>query len=345
MPASAVWIDNARIVAIAAVVLLHVAVVVLNDQVTGSDGWWSATLLYSAVRWGVPVFVIVSGATLLGYGKVEQPGTFYRKRMSRILIPVLFWSAFYVLWAAAKPLAKGQAVNWEALFLSWAAGRPAHHLWFMYMIVGLYLITPWLRRAMQDMPTAMLKWSALGLMALVAVDLLARQFGLANGPPSFLLWFVEYIPYFLLGAYALRHMPEQVAQPARAWACLAVVAVVMILGYPLLITHGEPDWAAYWHENLGVAVIATTLALLPILRSWRRPLLGARTAKVAGYTFGIYLVHLFLLSILMLTRWHREDLSGISAAALVLGWTAAVLLMSYVMTVALSKVPGLRRLV
>lgn len=56
-----VWLDNARIAAIFAVVLLHVAAEIVNGTAIGSEFWWFGNIYDSLVRWCVPIFVLESG--------------------------------------------------------------------------------------------------------------------------------------------------------------------------------------------------------------------------------------------------------------------------------------------
>ena len=137
-----VWLDNSRIVAVFAVILLHTAGIVVNESDLGSEYWWIGNLYDSLVRWCVPVFLMVSGALLLDPNKDEDLGTFYIKRASRILVPVLFWSAFFLLWA----IVKGNLASLADLSARLLSGKPHYHMWFLYMIVPLYLFAPFFRK-------------------------------------------------------------------------------------------------------------------------------------------------------------------------------------------------------
>ena len=89
------------------------------------------------------LFILLSGALLLG--KEESAGTFYRKRSRRIFPPFLFWSlvVFALTCVVSGP------IPWKTVvpdFLRQFLTRGVHGTyWFVYMIVGLYLVTPLLR--------------------------------------------------------------------------------------------------------------------------------------------------------------------------------------------------------
>lgn len=111
------WFNNARVIAILAVVLLHVSSRVVMWSELGSNDWWYANLYDSLVRWCVPVFVMISGALLLSPEKAEPLGLFYKKRASRILFPLVFWSLFYMLWDFLRNLLKGESKSIQEIFL------------------------------------------------------------------------------------------------------------------------------------------------------------------------------------------------------------------------------------
>ena len=103
-----VWADNTRILAILAVIFLHVAATgVENADDLGSSQWWIANVYDSLVRWSVPVFVMLSGALLLSGNKTESIFAFYRKRAAKLLVPLVFWSLFFVTGSLLKGIATG----------------------------------------------------------------------------------------------------------------------------------------------------------------------------------------------------------------------------------------------
>ncbi|EMH1199379.1 acyltransferase family protein [Serratia marcescens] len=87
------WLNNARIIAILAVVLLHVSSRVITWSELGSNDWWYANLYDSLVRWCVPVFVMISGALLLAPEKAEPLGVFY-KNVHPESFPLWFFGHF-----------------------------------------------------------------------------------------------------------------------------------------------------------------------------------------------------------------------------------------------------------
>lgn len=86
------YADRVRVYSSIAIVLLHVsALVVVSYRSISLCDWWAGNLLDSATRWGVPVFIMLSGLLLLDPLKVESAGDFFWKRAGRVLVPLLAW--------------------------------------------------------------------------------------------------------------------------------------------------------------------------------------------------------------------------------------------------------------
>src|SRR5690606_39050828 len=91
-------LDAARWLAALAVVLLQCAAQAVSDaDAYGSRDWLAANLYDSAVRWCVPVFVMVSGALMLDGNKPLEARQFYARRAARICAPLIFWTVFYLI--------------------------------------------------------------------------------------------------------------------------------------------------------------------------------------------------------------------------------------------------------
>ena len=93
------WADSLRAIAIMAVVLLHVSGPVVGAFPRLSDSaWWTGHALDSLARASVPLFFMLSGALLLG--RHEALSQFFHKRLSKLLPPLVAWSAIYLAWDA-----------------------------------------------------------------------------------------------------------------------------------------------------------------------------------------------------------------------------------------------------
>ena len=98
---------------------------------TKADALW-VSVLNVIPRACVALFVVAS--SYLQFPLHYPTGEFFRRRAARILLPFLVWTVVYALvWGEPVQNFKDLLLNFN-----YAAG----HLWFVYMLVGLYLIMP-----------------------------------------------------------------------------------------------------------------------------------------------------------------------------------------------------------
>ncbi|MEY9212653.1 acyltransferase family protein [Thermobifida halotolerans] len=348
-PVETVWLDLARIAAITAVVLLHaVATVVTRDHTDlGSATWWTANVVDSLVRWCVPVFIMISGALLLAPRR-EGLRSFYRRRFSRIGIPLVVWSAFYL----SVDLFVKQETDWIGALHRILAGQPVLHLYFLFVLAGLYVLTPFLRVFVAHAPTRMLWWAAATAIGLGVADQAISAFA-GIGEPNAVTRFLPYVGYYLLG-YLLRDttLGRRGVWTATAVLAASVAATTGVVGATAL-AHGE--WnaqAAYTYDYLSPTVLAMSVALFllfkPLAARWPR-LTSAdrdttaprrRLRTLADLSFGVFLVHLVMLRELRAFTGIPDH--PVAMVATVLAHTAVVLAASLAVTAVLRRVPGLR---
>lgn len=52
-------------------------------------------------HWAVPVFFMLTGANLMDYREKYSTSVYFKRRMTRIFLPFLFWSTVYFIWKCA----------------------------------------------------------------------------------------------------------------------------------------------------------------------------------------------------------------------------------------------------
>lgn len=336
------WADVARLAAVAAMVVLHMAMGAMAVLPAGGEAWWLANLFDAATRWSVPMLITVSGFLLLAPDRDRGAAAFYRRRAARILPALLFWSLFFVAWTRwthADP-----TPGWGELLARLTAGFPYYHLWFLYMLIGLYLVAPVFRR-LCDRLDAVPDRRAWGIALLAAFALAAGWQALVwlggASEPFWPLWFVRFVPFFLLGAWLrrFRSRPSVASAAATGFAAIALTALV----YGLAHDAGNHRLAGYIYSYASVSVILMTLALVVVLEHAARwPRLCRFGAALRPLTFGVYLMHPVWIESLQ-PIW--QALLAIHVVPAMLGYALVVFAASLLGTRLLLAIPGLRRVV
>jgi surface polysaccharide O-acyltransferase-like enzyme len=135
--------DLIRTLAIIGVILLHASNDLTVQQMNTLEIFrWTTVDVYQSIgRLGVPLFVMLTGALLLQPSKNESLSAFFKKRWARIGLPWIFWGAAYFAWDF---LVDHQAFTSSVIIQGILKG-PYYQFWYLYMLLGLYLLTPILR--------------------------------------------------------------------------------------------------------------------------------------------------------------------------------------------------------
>ena len=342
-PHTLAWIDAARIVAVLAVISIHVVSRLVTNRGL-PESWWFANVVDSASRWSVPMFVMISGALLLHSDLADEPARFYRRRFSRILLPLIAWTAIYLLYGH---FARNNPETWRAALSAVVAGLPWYHLYFLYLIAGLYLAAPFLRPLVATSSRRVLGLAAVVFMTLGVVDSLAVKW-LGLGGVNAATRFVPYIGYFLAGAWLVGLAPNR-SRIVTAVLVVAIGIAATAVGTDLLIDRFGLGKGRYLYEYLSVTTVPVSLAVFALFR-WSAPAMervaawlpGRALATVAAATLGIYVIHpLVMVGLAMVGLRARAFFVPLAAPATVL----AAFAVSLVIVLVLQRLPLIRRIV
>ena len=142
------YADIARIMAAFAVVLLHVSGARLVRVDIGSMKFTWAAAFDCAMRWSVPVFVMLSGMLFLNKEKALDIKRLYSKNILRLVTAFLFWSFvynFYNAFLSARSVASALPMALKNIH------NGAMHLWFVFVIIGLYIALPFIKRMCENL--------------------------------------------------------------------------------------------------------------------------------------------------------------------------------------------------
>ena len=290
-----IWLENTRAIATIAVIILHVAAPILYQYGKTSDGIWHTANIYdSIVRFCVPVFFMISGSLLLS--KDYKLRDFFKKRFFKIIPPFVFWALIYVLYDTF--VTKGELLSLyelgEKVIVSITKGGMfMFHLWFVYALLGLYLFIPILRKwikysTMNEIRYFLIIW-------LVTIFLSISNFR-HYFPSISLVNFTGYIGYLVLGYYLTRITVKNKYIP---YIFLLVGIIATIFG-TYYLTQENNKFSGYFYEYLSPNVLITSIGVFLIFKNlkFKNRIFKRILRFISEHSFGIYLVHILVLSLL-----------------------------------------------
>ncbi len=342
-------VDLTRTLAIVLVILLHAAIephpIVTQIGQAEIVRWWTVDIYESLAQLCVPLFVLLSGALLLQPSKIDEPlGVFFKKRLNRIALPFVFWGTAYFAW---RYFVNHEALTISSILQGIAAG-PYYHFWFLYMIAGLYLITPVLRVLIGHSDRKLLTYLiALWFVGTAIVPFIGLFANYSLDTRVFVI--VGWVGYFLLGAILLRVR----LRPLVLYASLAAGVLATAVGtYFMTLDVGGPN--IYFFDNeLSITIIVASVAMFMLLRNFsvnrlenRAPHSNWLLHQISKNTLAIYLFHVMVLE--SLERGFFGFTLSVNTINPILGIpliTAVTLFISLGVIILLKKIPFLKKVI
>ena len=295
-----------RFLAVFAVMMLHVSATGFYTNPVQSFTWQVVNFYECMVRWAVPVFVMVSGMFFLNPQKEITLSKLYRKNVFRIVMSLIAWGLFYRSLSITKMIFIDKVCNKELTVgilkqcSTFVFGHAWYHLWFLYMIIGLYILVP-LIRVFTTYATKkqyhylfilyFLFGSLLPLLQGVLIlvdDRLKISFSIKE--------LMGFAGYFILGYYLFRY---DLSHRVKKWIYVltGLSVVFQIIGTFLVSCKmGKANELLYGNFRPNVAIQAVAVYVF-IKDYFINKDFSERTKRIiilfSKYSFGMYLVHDF----------------------------------------------------
>lgn len=345
-----IYADILRTLAIFCVVNIHVSgsFSLGGFDVTNINNWWAENTFNSLTRWGVPIFLMISGMLLLNTEKYESLTTFFSKRMKKIVIPFLVWG---VIFEILHPRYMDIPFTFKGLFIDFVGGTIYWHFWFIYAIIGLYLLTPIIRVFVKK-ASRTIKVYALCLWFIFAsvIPLIESVSGVNFDASTNLSVLGNYLGFFVLGHFLHEYDVSKAFK--RIVYFLAVVSSVISPTLTYIMTKKNGGiFASYFYDYQSVTVVIMSIAIFLLMKSidWNLLLKGnKRLVSVVGSasqaSFGIFLVHFIFMNELTRTSIEVFRMSANSWIRVPL-MDVIVFVLSLLCVLILRKIPYIRRIV
>lgn len=264
------------------------------------------TLLYMVVimlsRYGVPVFLIVSGFVLYNkYNRMFNLNEFYLKRYMTIIPPYLIFSVLYEIW--------NRGAITTAFINDLLTGRANQHLWFIILIVEIYIAYPVIMHVYNYFKNH--STTKYFLVFVFFIDIIYNTY---MQPYWYIPLMLGWLFYFVLGMY-IRDNYESInikTISRKYWfLIITVVCIGMVLGIMQLENiHFSKNMLSnllniYLFTQLLDILHCTALSVIVFYISMI--LYRAKKAKFVSvlglYSFGIYLIHARIVVVVVVTLY------------------------------------------
>lgn len=337
------YLDLLRILACFAVIVVHVSELNFGDQ---CNSQWAISNIYdSMTRWCVPVFVMISGALFLDPKRNFSLKSIIRKNIFRLITAFAFWSIIYAIYChlCFKPM------NASGLIAEILIGPG--HLWFLYMIIGIYITIPIMRKIASDKQLTKY-FLLLSLIFTFCIPFFIRILdlipslkpisALANNLFTFFDFNIGagFLGYFLLGHYL--NCTSFSKKTENLILALGIISYLTIAGVTYLICATTSVDDKFLYSNFSPLVIFEAMAMFVWIKRLKlhEYKLSNKFAHIAKLSFGIYLAHMLVFYILESIGLTANIVSPILGIPLM---SIATFITCYGLAFILSKIPYLNK--
>lgn len=219
------WVDWLKTIAIFAVILLHCASKFLLPETVFQPNWYFGVLFESVSRFGVPLFIMVSGFLIL---RKNQSIADVPRRLKRVIVPFLFWLFIYTIAKSIFMHGPNNLIDFGH-FLIGAILDPtiaSVEFWFVYMIIGLYIaspiITTWLHNtSIAEIEYALIIWALISFIGFSNVEFLLYDY---------LKYFTGSTGYFILGYYLVVKQKSCLKNRNFGWLLFIIGTLLAFFG-------------------------------------------------------------------------------------------------------------------
>ena len=287
-----VYLDILNVISCFSVVCMH-----CNGWIHtfNKDDLWGARVLIEVICYfAVPVFFMLSGATLLNYRNRYSTAEFYKKRFIRTVIPYLFWSiAFYIIY-----LIRGNPVfEWSETIRRITTGEiPYTFYWFFIPLFMLYIFMPFLSYMVEKSKTSQL-WF-LCLLLFIFQSIIPTISSIADLNLSFQTPIAGFFIFMLLGYLMANNDYE--SNNKLLLALTGICLVLLVCRYCLVYQLNEKSEPLF--SYFGLYSILPSIWVFLFIKRFTKSFQTDRHSNIwsffASKSYGVYLLHTFFIVVL-----------------------------------------------
>ena len=272
------YINSLRFIATLAVVFNHTSTAILDNRVIpdATDKFMLMCFRY-CTDFAVPVFVMISGALFLNPAKEAGFSLMLRKYVKRIALALLVFGLPMCLVETYFSNSGGVLTS----IMNFLTGHSWEHMWYLYMVIGLYLITPVIKPFVARATDK--DWTAALVLLFIMSSLFPTLNHLGAGITPWMIITPPFIFIYMLGYWLCWKAPRKIVDNKLA------LAIVTLLCLAIIVVKCYYDLSYDYFGNSDSIRICLGATVFLLFRSFN---LNWRLAnRMVPYCFGIYLMH------------------------------------------------------
>ncbi|MGM9912990.1 acyltransferase [Floccifex sp.] len=327
-----------RVLACIGIVLLHFlngAIGLYGTEITVNQYIISKCIL-NLLLWCVPIFVMITGALLLNPKKEISYKTIFSKYILRIIKALLFC---VIIFGIFDCITHNEAISFgwiKSIILNFFQGTSWSHLWYLYLIIGLYLMLPIYRLVTRSASDKDIKYLLILYTIFLSMIPIFQVFGFDI---EFYIMVSSIYPlYFFLG-YAMHNKIVNIKKEQSI--ILLILSTIGMIVTTYFETKNGLDFSTLTNYS-SIFVVVQSISIFSLMESFnfRR---SSIINSIDDKSFGIYLIHMIFVR-LLLKYLQFNPYQNIVLLNFILG-VLGIFIISYLIVVILKHIPIIKKFI
>lgn len=287
------YITTLSVISSLAVVILHTNGAFWQFNSTARY-WFTANIIESVFYFAVPIFYMISGITLIDYNKRYSLREYFKKRVTKTVIPFLFWSLVYLLLQICLHHISVDKLSLASIINGILTTQYVGIFWFFIPLFSCYMIIPVLSNIADKKKT----FRYILLVSIFCNSFIPFVINVFRLPISWNLTFpiVGYSIYILLGYYLDKiHFTKNIRVLIYFFA---IVGLLMHIAGTYYLSIAAKKIIQTYKGYLNIPCVLYSIGIYVCIKENYKlliPIFSKPITYLKHYSFALYLLQFFFL--------------------------------------------------
>jgi len=292
------YFDVLNILACFCVIWLHCNGMVHNYST--SRAWATSLVVETIAYWAVPVFFMLTGATLMDYRKKYNTKTFFKKRVLKTVIPFFIWSIIIIIWKYSTNRLIIDNFSLRTIWNIIISNKQETIYWFFWSLFSVYISMPVLSLLTEEKHRKTLWYAAIVAIVFNNIPLISQIIKIQwNNTFNFSV-VTGYVGYVILG-YLISTQNLNKSKRYIIYAMGIIAVLIRYLG-TLYLSRRDGVVNKLFFNYLYFTAVFLALAIFVIVKNInikkfiKTEKMVSFLSKISSCSFGIYLIHIIVMT-------------------------------------------------
>lgn len=267
--------------------------------------WITTNIIRQICYFAVPVFFMISGATLLNYTDRYSTKEFFRKRLKKVVFPFLIWSIIGLCYCLFMKTILLSDLNLPYIINGILNSKFQDVFWYFPVCISVYLCFPLFSSVDKSKRKSVFSYVAILYLILnIIIPFFLKVFSLKISFPISLIVGTNYL-FFCIAGFLINEYDMN----TKYKNCIYILGLIGLLTQ-ILGTHFASISAGKivgtYSGYLNLPCILYSIAIFTFFKNYGNKMMNCKFVKklvrfLNKYTFAIYLLHNFIRNYFVVT--------------------------------------------